>query len=377
MAKRDYYEVLNVNSSASDSEIKKAYRRLAMKFHPDRNASDPKAEENFKEVSEAYEILSDAEKRSAYDRYGHRAFENGQSGFGGASEGASFSDVFGDVFGDIFGGQSGSGRQRSSVQRGADLRYTMDLFLEEAVFGVEKKIEIPRLAECSVCRGGGSRPGSQPKTCPTCKGNGQVRMQQGFFAIQQTCPRCHGNGKVITDPCTACRGQGRQKEEKTLSVKIPAGVDTGDRVRLSAEGEAGVDGGPAGDLYVQVNVRPHRIFTRDGRDLLCEVPISITDASLGGELEVPTLNGRVNVKVPEGTQTGRQFRIKAKGVKPVRGGIQGDLLCKVVIETPVNLSARQRELLTELHQTMNRKANSPRREGWFDSVKSFFDEMKF
>ena len=288
MAKRDYYEILGVSSDVSEGDLKKAYRRLAMKCHPDRNPGDAEAEAKFKELSEAYEVLSDAEKRAAYDRYGHDAFEGGMGGPGGGFQagGASFSDIFGDVFGDIFGGAGPGGGGRSSVQRGSDLRYTLDLTLEEAVFGIEKTIRVPRLAECDTCRGSGAKPGSSPKTCQTCNGQGQVRMQQGFFAIQQTCPRCHGQGKVITDPCGDCRGQGRKEETKTLSVKIPAGVDTGDRVRLSGEGEAGVSGGPAGDLYVQVNVKDHRIFTRDGKDLYCEVPISFTDAALGGELEV-------------------------------------------------------------------------------------------
>jgi len=377
VAKRDYYETLGVGRDVSEAELKKAYRRLAMKHHPDRNPGDAEAEAKFKELSEAYEVLSDADKRAAYDRHGHAAFEGGGGGGGFHAQGASFSDIFGDVFGDIFGGAGGAGGGRSSVQRGSDLRYTLDLSLEQAVFGTETTIRVPRLAECGPCRGSGAKPGSTPKACPTCNGQGQVRMQQGFFAIQQTCPRCHGSGKVITDPCGDCRGQGRKEETKTLSVKIPAGVDTGDRIRLSGEGEAGGNGGPAGDLYVQVNVKPHRIFQRDGKDLYCEVPISFTDAALGGELEVPTLDGRVKVKVPEGTQTGKLFRVRAKGVKPVRGGVQGDLLCRVLVETPVNLTERQRTLLSELHETMNHKTHAPKREGWFDSVKSFFDEMKF
>jgi len=378
VAKRDYYEILGVSSDVAEGDLKKAYRRLAMKCHPDRNPGDAEAEAKFKELSEAYEVLSDPEKRAAYDRYGHDAFEGGMGGPGGGFQGgASFSDIFGDVFGDIFGGAGPGGGGRSSVQRGSDLRYTLDMTLEEAVFGIEKTIKVPRLTECDTCHGSGAKPGSSPKTCQTCNGQGQVRMQQGFFAIQQTCPRCHGQGKVITDPCGDCRGQGRKEETKTLSVKIPAGVDTGDRVRLSGEGEAGVNGGPAGDLYVQVNVKEHRIFSRDGKDLYCEVPISFTDAALGGELEVPTLDGRVKLKVPAGTQTGKLFRVRAKGVKPVRGGAQGDLLCRVAVETPVNLTSKQRELLEELHQSLNHKTHAPKREGWCDSVKSFFDEMKF
>ena len=373
MAKRDYYETLGVSADISKGDLKKAYRRLAMKVHPDRNPGDSEAEAKFKELSEAYEVLSEPEKRAAYDRHGHDAFGNTGSPGGG---GGSFSDIFGDVFGDIFGGAGQGGGSRSSVQRGSDLRFTLDLLLEEAVFGVDKTIRIPRLAECEKCHGSGAKAGSSPKTCQTCNGQGQVRMQQGFFAIQQTCPRCQGQGRVVSDPCSDCRGQGRKEETKTLSVKIPAGVDTGDRVRLSGEGEVGVNNGPAGDLYVQVNVKEHRIFTRDGKDLYCEAPISFTDAALGGDLEVPTLDGRVKLKIPEGTQTSKLFRVRAKGVKPVRGGAKGDLLCRVAIETPINLTLKQRELLEELHYTLNHKTHTPRRQGWFDSVKSFFDEMK-
>ena len=372
MAKRDYYETLGVSPDVSKADLKKAYRRLAMKCHPDRNPGDSEAEAKFKELSEAYEVLSDPEKRATYDRHGHEAFSDMRS----ASSGGSFSDIFGDVFGDIFGG-AGQGGGRSSVQRGSDLRFTLDLLLEEAVFGVDKTIRIPRLGECERCHGSGAKPGSSPKTCSTCNGQGQVRMQQGFFAIQQACPRCHGQGRLVTDPCSDCRGQGRKEETKTLSVKIPAGVDTGDRVRLTGEGEVGVNGGPAGDLYVQVNVKEHRIFTRDGKDLYCEVPISFTDAALGGDLEVPTLDGRVKLKIPGGTQTAKLFRVRAKGVKQVRGGAQGDLLCRVAVETPINLTIKQKELLEELHGTLNHKMHAPKRQGWFDSVKSFFDEMKF
>ena len=374
MAKRDYYETLGVSADISKGDLKKAYRRLAMKVHPDRNPGDSEAEAKFKELSEAYEVLSEPEKRAAYDRHGHDAFGD----MGSSGGGASFSDIFGDVFGDIFGGagQSGQGRGRSSVQRGSDLRFTLDLLLEEAVFGVDKTIRIPRLAECEKCHGSGAKAGSSPKTCQTCNGQGQVRMQQGFFQIQQACPRCQGQGRVVTDPCNECRGQGRKEETKTLSVKIPAGVDTGDRVRLSGEGEIGANNGPAGDLYVQVNVKEHRIFTRDGKDLYCEVPISFTDAALGGDLEVPTLDGRVKLKITEGTQTDKLFRVRAKGVKPVRGGAKGDLLCRVAIETPINLTLKKRELLEELHYTLNHETHTPRRQGWFDSVKSFFDEMK-
>lgn len=377
MSKRDYYEVLGVDRDASDRDIKKAFRRMAMKYHPDRNPDDQEAEDKFKEVNEAYEILSDAQKKAAYDQYGHAGVDPnsgmGGGGFGGAE---GFSDIFGDVFGDIFGGGGGGGRRRSSVQRGADLRYTMDLTLEEAVRGVEKKITVPTLVGCEVCDGSGAKPGTSVKTCGTCGGVGQVRMQQGFFAVQQTCPTCRGEGTVISDPCDACHGQGRVEKTKTLSVKIPAGVDTGDRVRLSGEGEAGTHGGPAGDLYVQVNVREHAIFERDGRHLYCEVPISFIDAALGGELEVPTLDGRVKLKVPAETQTGKLFRLRGKGVAPVRGGGAGDLMVRVVIETPVNLTSRQKELLREFQQTTDegQKKHSPKKDSFFDSVKKFFED---
>jgi molecular chaperone DnaJ len=376
MSKRDFYEVLGVDRNASDQDIKKAFRRMAMKFHPDRNPDDATAEEKFKEVNEAYEVLSDAQKKAAYDQYGHAGVDpnmrGGAGGFGGGAEG--FSDIFGDVFGDIFGG--GGGRRRSSVQRGADLRYTMDLTLEEAVRGVEKTIKVPTLVACETCDGSGAKAGTSAKTCNTCGGMGQVRMQQGFFSVQQTCPTCRGEGKVISDPCGSCHGQGRVEKTKTLSVKIPAGVDTGDRIRLSGEGEAGSHGGPAGDLYVQVNVKEHAIFDRDGRHLYCEVPISFIDAALGGELEVPTLDGRVKLKVPAETQTGKLFRLRGKGVAPVRGGGAGDLMVKVVVETPVNLTSRQKELLREFQETTEdgHQKHSPKKHSFFDSVKKFFED---
>ena len=379
MSKRDYYEVLGVEKGASEAELKKAYRRLAMKFHPDRNPDDEKAEEKFKEATEAYEVLTDANKRAAYDQYGHAGVDpsmgGGAGGFGGG--GANFSDIFGDVFGDIFGG--GGGRGRSSVQRGSDLRYTLELDLEEAVRGTTVTIRVPTLVACETCDGSGAKKGTTPTTCTTCGGHGQVRMQQGFFSVQQTCPRCHGTGKMITDPCKDCHGNGRVEKQKNLSVKVPAGVDTGDRIRLAGEGEAGVNGGPAGDLYVVVSVREHKIFQRDGKNLYCEVPISFVDAALGGELEVPTLDGRVKLKIPEGAQTGKLFRLRGKGVTPVRGGSAGDLLCRVVVETPVNLTKRQRELLEELRQTLEAEGSSqsPRAKSWFDGVKNFFEDMKF
>ncbi len=373
MAKRDYYEVLGVPKSADEKEVKKAYRRLAMKYHPDRNPGDKEAEDKFKEATEAYEVLSDANRRAAYDQFGHAGVDGaaaaGAGGFGG---GASFSDIFGDVFGDIFGG---GGRTRAN--RGSDLRYTLELDLEEAVRGTTVKIRVPTHVECSTCHATGAEPGTQPETCGTCHGSGQIRMQQGFFSVQQTCPRCRGAGKTIRTPCKTCHGAGYVEEQKTLSVKVPAGVDTGDRIRLAGEGEPGVNGGPPGDLYVQVAVREHRIFVRDGKNLYCEVPISFTDAALGGELEVPTLDGRVKLKIPPETQTGKLFRLRGKGVTPVRGGEPGDLMCRVVLETPVNLTKRQKELLREFQQEEQGNQQNPKKHSWFEGVKNFFDDMKF
>ena len=353
MAKRDYYEILGISKTADEREIKKAYKRLAMKYHPDRNQGDKEAETKFKEIKEAYEILTDGQKRAAYDQYGHAAFEQGGGGFGG-----------------------GRGRQRAS--RGADLRYNMELTLEEAVRGVTKEIRIPTLEECDVCHGSGAKAGSQPQTCPTCHGQGQVQMRQGFFAVQQTCPTCQGRGTIIKDPCSKCHGHGRVEKTKTLSVKIPAGVDTGDRIRLGGEGEAGEHGAPAGDLYVQVQVKQHPIFEREGNNLYCEVPINFAMAALGGEIEVPTLDGRVNLKVPGETQTGKLFRMRGRGVKSVRGGAQGDLLCRVVVETPVGLSDKQKQLLKDLQESFGGPTgehNSPRSKSFFDGVKKFFDDL--
>ncbi|CAK9883984.1 MAG: Chaperone protein DnaJ [Candidatus Erwinia impunctatus] len=372
MAKKDYYEVLGVSRTAEEREIKKAYKRLAMKYHPDRNPGDKESEAQFKEVKESYEILSDSQKRAAYDQYGHAAFEQGGMG-GGGGGGADFSDIFGDVFGDIFGGGR---RQRAS--RGADLRYNMELTLEEAVRGVTKEIRIPTLETCEVCHGSGAKEGSQPQTCTTCNGQGRVHMRQGFFTVQQPCPTCHGRGTVVKDPCHACHGQGRVEKYKTLSVKIPAGVDTGDRIRLSGEGEAGEMGAPAGDLYVQVQVRQHHIFEREENNLYCEVPISFVMAALGGEIEVPTLDGRVKLKIPAETQTGKLFRMRGRGVKSVRGGSEGDLLCRVVVETPVNLNEKQKELLRELAESLGGDSGenySPRSKSFFDGVKKFFDDL--
>ncbi|MCB1645286.1 MAG: molecular chaperone DnaJ [Pseudomonadales bacterium] len=372
MAKRDYYEVLGVAKNASEQEIKKAYRRLAMKYHPDRNSEDPDAEDKFKEASEAAEVLMDAQKRAAYDQFGHAGLE-GHGGGGGFGGGGSFSSIFEDVFGDIFAGGRGGGQR---VHRGSDLKYVLDLDLEEAVRGTNPKIKIPTLVECNECLGSGAKKGSSPIDCVQCGGMGQVTARQGFFSIQQTCPRCRGNGKMITDPCHKCHGQGRVQEQKTLSVKVPPGVDTGDRIRLAGQGEAGANGGPAGDLYVQVNVRDHPIFTREAEHLYCEVPISFVDAALGGELEVPTLDGRVNLKIPEETQTGKLFRLRGKGVNvsQVRGGGTGDLYCRVVVETPVNLTKKQKELLREFDGQSSDK-QSPRRSNWFEGVKNFIDSL--
>lgn len=371
MAKRDCYEVLGVSKTADEKEIKKAYKRLAMKYHPDRNQGDKDAESKFKEVKEAYEILTDDQKRAAYDQYGHAAFEQGGMGGGG---GADFSDIFGDVFGDIFGG----GRRQQRPSRGADLRYSMELTLEEAVRGVTKEIRIPTLETCDTCHGSGAKAGTSPVTCSTCKGAGQVHMRQGFFTVQQPCPHCHGRGQIIKDSCHKCHGHGRVERYKTLSVKIPAGVDTGDRIRLSGEGEAGAKGAPAGDLYVQVQVKSHHIFERQESNLYCEVPVNFAMAALGGEIEVPTLDGRVKLKIPAETQTGKMFRMKGKGVKSVRGGVQGDLLCRVVVETPVKLNERQKELLRELGESFGgtgEETNSPRSKSFFDGVKKFFDDL--
>ncbi|MFC3285602.1 molecular chaperone DnaJ, partial [Litchfieldella rifensis] len=366
MSKRDYYEVLGLDREADQKEIKKAYRRLAQKYHPDRNPGDETAAEKFREVSEAYEVLTDSEKRAAYDQFGHAGVEGQAGGFGGGGFGGAgaggFSDIFGDVFGDIFGGGGAGRRNPHAPQRGSDLRYNLELDLEDAVAGTTVDIRVPRHVECGRCDGRGAEPGSSKETCPTCGGHGQVRMQQGFFAVQQTCPTCHGSGQMIKVPCHECHGEGRVRETRTLSVKIPAGVDTGDRIRLNGEGEAGINGGPPGDLYVQVAIKPHPIFERDGRHLQCEVPINFVDAALGGELEVPTLNGRVKLKIPPETQTGKVFRLKGKGVKPVRGGPPGDLLCKVVLETPVKLNEDQKELLRRFQDSLGESnSHSPKK----------------
>ena len=378
MPKRDFYDILGVNRDASDDEIKKAYRKLAMKHHPDRNPDNPKAEEHFKEAKEAYEILSDAQKRTAYDQYGHAGVDpqagmgGGFGGFGGGA-GGGFSDAFGGIFDEIFGGGGGRGG-RSNVYRGADLRYNLEITLEQAAFGTETKIRIPTMEVCESCKGSGAKAGTQPKTCPTCQGSGQVRLQQGFFSIQQTCPKCHGTGKFIAEPCGSCQGAGRVKQHKTLAVKIPAGVDEGDRIRLSGEGEHGINGGPSGDLYVQIHLKAHAVFQREQNDLHCEMPISFTTAALGGEIEIPTLDGAAKLKIPEETQSGKIFRLRGKGIKGVRSHAHGDLLCHVVVETPVNLTERQKELLRELEESSSGDAerHNPRAKSWMDKVKEFF-----
>ena len=378
MAKRDFYEILGVAKNASEEEIKKSYRKLAMKYHPDRNPDSKESEEKFKEVKEAYEMLTNPEKREAYDRYGHAGVDpnmGGGGGGGGFGQGG-FADSFGDIFGDIFGGGAGRGRGAGpQVYRGADLRYNLEITLEQAAHGFDTTIRVPSWDKCETCHGSGAKPGTSPTTCGTCAGHGQVRMQQGFFSIQQTCPKCHGTGKVITDPCTPCGGQGRIKRNKTLEVKIPAGIDNGMRIRSSGNGEPGTNGGPAGDRYVEVHIKPHAVFQREGDDLHCEMPISFVKATLGGEIEVPTLSGKVSFTIPEGTQSGKTFRLKAKGIKGVRSGYAGDLFCHVAVETPVKLTEKQKDLLREFDRlTVEGGAkHSPQSKGWMDKVKDFFE----
>ncbi|MCO6547414.1 MULTISPECIES: molecular chaperone DnaJ [unclassified Gilliamella] len=374
MAKKDYYETLGVSKSASESEIKKAYKRLAMKYHPDKNQDNKaEAEEKFKEVKEAYEVLTDPQKKAAYDQYGHAAFEQGQGGAGGFGGFGGFGGgAFDDIFSDFFGGGRGRGQTAS---RGNDLQYNITLTLEEAAAGVSKEIKVPTLVSCETCHGQGTEKPSDVVTCNTCHGAGVVQMRQGFFAVQQECPTCHGRGKVVKNPCKKCHGEGRVQKTKTLSVTIPAGVDTGNRIRLSGEGEAGLNGAPSGDLYVQVQVKSHAIFERDGTNLHCEIPINIVLASLGGEVEVPTLNGKVSLTIPAETQTGKMFRLRGKGIKSLRGNAVGDLYCHVVVETPVNLTSKQKELLKELGESFKADKNSkhsPKEKSFFDKVKKFF-----
>ncbi len=376
MGKEDYYKILGVERNASEADIKKAYRRLAMKHHPDRNP-DKSAEAKFKEAKEAYEVLSDAQKRAAYDQFGHAGVDPaaaaaGAGGFYSARGGGNFADIFGDVFGDIFGG--GRGRGGAQVFRGADLRYSLELSLEDAVRGTEVRIRVPAMETCETCKGSGAKAGTSSTICRTCAGHGQVRMQQGFFSIQQTCPNCHGSGKTITDPCPTCHGAGRVQHTKTLSVKVPAGVDEGDQIRLAGEGEAGENGGPSGDLYVQVRLKPHAIFKREQDDLYCEMPVSFATSVLGGELEVPTLDGRASIKVPAGTQSEKLFRLRGKGVRNVRSGQTGDLYCRISVETPVNLTAKQKELLQEFERSVKEGGarHNPREHSWLDKIKGLF-----
>jgi molecular chaperone DnaJ len=379
MAKRDYYTILGLSRDASEEDLKKAYRKLAMKHHPDRNPDDKGSEEKFKEAKEAYEVLTDPRKRAAYDQFGHAGVD-GSAGFGGGRPGGpegfgGFADAFGDIFGEIFG-QQGRGGHGNGVYRGADLRYNLELSLEDAARGAEVKIRIPALEECEACKGTGAKPGTKPVTCTSCGGRGEVRVSQGFFSLQQTCPTCHGTGKMIPDPCHACHGAGRVKKHKTLSVKIPPGVDTDDRIRLTGEGEAGRNGGPTGDLYVVVSLKPHAVFQREGADLHCELPISYATAALGGELEIPTLDGHATIKVPPETQTGQTFRLRNKGIRPVRGSAHGDLYCHLAVETPVKLTARQKELLREFEEINQQDPgkHNPRAKGWFDKVRDFFGQ---
>ncbi|OBZ97101.1 molecular chaperone DnaJ [Pararhizobium polonicum] len=373
--KRDLYETLGVAKTADEKELKSAFRKLAMKYHPDKNPGDAEAEKTFKEISLAYEMLKDPQKRAAYDRYGHAAFEQGGMGGGGAGMGGGaggFSDIFEDIFGEMMGG----GRQRRSSggrERGADLRYNMEISLEEAYAGKTAQIRVPTSITCDVCTGSGAKPGTKPTTCATCQGSGRVRAAQGFFSIERTCPTCHGRGQTIADPCVKCHGHGRITEERSLSVNIPAGIEDGTRIRLSGEGEAGLRGGPSGDLYIFLSVKPHEFYQRDGADLYCSVPISMTTAALGGKFDVATLDGtKSRVSVPEGTQAGKQFRLKGKGMPVLRSSQVGDLYIQIGIETPQKLTKRQRELLKEFEE-LSSKENNPESAGFFSRMKDFFD----
>jgi molecular chaperone DnaJ len=375
--KRDFYEILGVARNASDDEIKKSYRKMAMKYHPDRNPDSKEAEGKFKEAKEAYEMLSDPQKRAAYDQYGHAGVDPNMGGFGGGAGGfggGGFSDAFGDIFGDIFGGGS-QGRGGPQVYRGADLRYSMEISLEEAAHGHETQIRVPSWSNCEACHGDGAEPGSKVETCTTCNGAGQVRVAQGFFSMQQTCPRCSGSGSYIPKPCKKCHGAGKIKSQKTLEVKIPAGIDDGMRIRSSGNGEPGVNGGPSGDLYVEVHIKPHPVFERDGDDLHCKMPISFVDATLGGEIQVPTLSGKATFDVPEGTQSGRTFRLRSKGIKSLRTSLPGDLYIHVQVETPVKLSQAQKDILKQFDQSLQSGGakHSPQQKGWLDRVKDFFN----
>ena len=380
MAKRDYYEVLGASRGASAEELKKAYRKKAKELHPDRNADNPDAEAQFKEINEAYEVLKDADKKAAYDRYGHAAFDGGMGGGpragGGRGQGdfaSAFSDVFEDLFGDFMGGQRGGARNRAT--RGSDLRYNLRISLEEAYSGLQKAITVPTSVACGECSGSGAEGGAEPQTCPTCSGMGKVRAQQGFFTVERTCPTCSGAGQIVKNPCRVCGGSGRTEKEKALSVNIPAGVETGTRIRLSGEGEAGLRGGPPGDLYIFIEVQDHAIFQRDGMDLFCRVPVSMTKAALGGEGEVPTIDGGPSrVKVPEGSQSGRQMRLRSKGMPALRGTGQGDMYIELAVETPVKLTSEQKELLRQFEESCA-KSNNPNATGFFDTVQNFWDGM--
>jgi molecular chaperone DnaJ len=376
MAKRDYYDVLGVAKNASEDEIKKAYRKLAMKHHPDRNQGDgaKKAEEKFKEAKEAYEMLTEPQKRAAYDQYGHAGVDPSMGRGGGAEGFGGFAEAFGDIFGDIFGGagqRRGGGQQ---VFRGSDLSYAMEITLEEAAFGKETQIRIPAYETCETCKGSGAKPGSSPRVCTTCNGGGTVHMRQGFFSIQQTCPHCHGTGKIIPEPCTTCSGQGRIKKNKTLEVKIPAGINEGMRIRSSGNGEPGTNGGPSGDLYIEIRIKQHEIFERDGDDLHCTVPVGLTTAAIGGNIEVPTLGGKAEIELPEGTQHGKTFRLRGKGIKGVRSTYPGDLYCHISVETPIKLTEHQRKLMKELDESFRKAGDrhSPNAKSWTDRVKDLF-----
>jgi molecular chaperone DnaJ len=373
MAKRDFYETLGVAKNASEDELKKAYRKLAMKYHPDRNPDSKEAEEKFKQAKEAYEILSDDNKRAAYDRYGHAGVDPNAAGMGGAG-GAGFGDSFGDIFGEIFGAGRRGGGGGPQVYRGADLKYAMEITLEQAANGFDTEIRVPSWENCEVCKGSGAKVGTSPKTCRTCGGSGAVRMQQGFFSVQQTCPTCHGSGKEITDPCVSCDGVGRTRRNKTLQVKIPAGIDDGMRIRSSGNGEPGINGGPSGDLFVEIHIKEHKIFQRENDDLHCELTIPFTTAALGGDIQVPTLNGKAEITIPEGTQSGKTFRLRGKGIKGVRGAYPGDLYCHFVVETPVKLTDEQKAILRQFETSLTEggERHSPQSKSWTDRVKDFF-----
>jgi molecular chaperone DnaJ len=384
MAKRDYYEILGLAKNASDEEIKKSYRKAAMKYHPDRNQGEgaKKAEEQFKEAKEAYEMLSNPQKRAAYDQHGHAGVDPNVGGFRPGGQGAEgfggFAEAFGDIFGDIFSGNGGAGGRRGGggqqVYRGADLSYAMEISLEEAARGKESQIRIPSWEGCTTCNGSGAKPGTSAKGCSTCNGAGTVHMRQGFFSVQQTCPHCQGSGKIIPDPCTACNGQGKVKKSKTLEVKIPAGINEGMRIRSAGNGEPGVNGGPAGDLYIEIRIKAHALFERDGDDLHCTMPVAMTMAALGGAIDVPTLGGTAEIELPEGTQHGKTFRLRGKGIKGVRSSYPGDLYCHINVETPVKLSEHQRKLLKELDKSFRDggERHSPNSKSWTDKVKDLF-----